>query len=46
MARPTHLPAALPAVYSKAGVNSRGTLVAHLFFEHLLDSFHGAFRED
>jgi DNA-binding NarL/FixJ family response regulator len=29
-------------IYSKAGVNSRGTLVARLFFEHLLDSFHGA----
>ena len=30
------------AIYEKAGVNSRGELVAKLFTNHVLDQFHGA----
>ncbi len=30
------------AIFEKAGVNSRGELVARLFAQHLLDGFHAA----
>jgi hypothetical protein len=30
------------AIYEKAGVNSRGALVAALFSDHVLDRFHGS----
>lgn len=32
----------IKAIFDKAGVNSRGELVARLFAEHLLDGFHAA----
>jgi DNA-binding CsgD family transcriptional regulator len=32
----------IKAIFDKAGVNTRGELVARLFSEHLLDGFHSA----